>query len=89
MISIDEAWNIIEDINNEAHSCAWDSWIAADEMDDEEAEEQRDAASLEQREYFQEMFNNLDEQTQEDIIQHAKNDPDFRDQFECYYGELE
>ena len=85
MISIDEAWDIMEATNDEAHSDAWDLWIEADEADDESL---REDASDAQREYFIDIFNNLDEEIKQAIFHYARTDEQFKDQFECYYGEI-
>ena len=83
MISIDEAWDIMEATNDEAHSDAWDLWIEAD--DDECL---REDASDAQREYFVDIFDNLDEEIKQAIFHYARTDEQFKDQFECYYGEI-
>lgn len=86
MISIDEAWNIINSINDEAHGYAYAAWLEADEEDDEDL---REEASNEQREHFQDLFEQLRVEVQEDIMHYAKSDHDFREQFECFYGDIE
>ena len=35
MITKDEAWNLIADLNDEAHAETWDQWEAADGDDEE------------------------------------------------------
>jgi len=96
MLTKDEAHTIISDINEEAHSMAWDSWSEADEIgdsDDEEdwgrAEELREDASFEQAGYFRAEFNALP-QDQQDIIWHyAQTDEDFAEDFKTWYGQEE
>ena len=92
-ISRDEAYSIISNLNEEAHSMAWDSWVEADELgdsDDEEdwgrAEEIREEASAEQAGYFRADFNNLPQDQQDDIWQWAKKDEDFAEDFKAWYG---
>jgi hypothetical protein len=87
MKSIDDAWEIIESLNSEAHSMAWDKWILSDECEDgEEAEDLREEASIYQRELFDEMFNDLPKKEKALVLKFVKEDKDFRDQFECYGG---
>ena len=95
-ISKDEAYSIISNLNEEAHSMAWDSWVEADELgdsDDEEdwsrAEEIREEASAEQAGYFRSDFNNLPQDQQDDIWQWAKKDEDFAEDFKAWYGQEE
>ena len=92
----DEAYSIISNLNEEAHSAAWDSWVAADELgdsDDEEdwaaAEEMREEASYEQAGYFRASFNDLKQDQQDAIWKFAKEDPEWAEDFKCWYGDEE
>jgi len=94
MITKDEAYDIIQQINENAHQQAWDTWEEADnlmESDDEDdweaAEELRDQASTEQSNYFKEEFESLDEETQEAIMHYVDTDESFREEFVMWYGE--
>lgn len=94
MITLSEAYSIIQDINENAHSRAWDIWVQADELmesDDEAdwdiAEEIRDQASQNQAEYFREEFDSLDEETKDAILNYVETDESFKDEFITYYGE--
>lgn len=94
MKTLDEVQSIVEDLNEEAHNQAWDTWIHADELtesddeaDWETAEEVREQASDEQSAYFRESFWNLDDETTSSIIHWCKQDEDFKEQFSMYYGE--
>ena len=96
MISIDEAYNIIQSINENAHHRSWDSWAEADrlsESDEEEdwetAEELREDASLEQAAYFREEFNELDDETKEAILHYVDTDNSFKEEFAVWCGEGE
>ena len=96
MISIDEAYNIIQEINDNAHQRSWDTWEEADnlmESDDdadwETAEELREQASLEQASYFREEFDELDEETRDAILHYVDNDAAFKEEFSMWYGEDE
>jgi len=93
MISKEEAYDIINDLNEEAHSLAYDSWVEADklgESDDEEdwsrTEEMREEASYEQAGYFRADFQNLPQEQQDAIWKYAKNDEDFAEDFKAWYG---
>jgi hypothetical protein len=96
MKTIEEAWNIIESLNDDAHNQAWDTWIEADELmesDDESdwevAEDLREQASLEQAEYFRDSWYDLSEEDQEVVKHWLDHDEDFREQFSTYFGEEE
>jgi len=93
MMTKEEAHDIISDLNEQAHSMAWDSWVEADELgesDDEEdwgrAEEIREEASYEQAGYFRADFNNLPQDQQDAIWKYAKDDEDFAEDFKAWYG---
>ena len=96
MLTKEEAHTIISDINEEAHSMAYDSWSEADEIgdsDDEEdwgrAEEAREDASYEQAGYFRSEFNGLPQDQQDVIWHYAQEDEDFQEDFKTWYGEEE
>jgi hypothetical protein len=93
MKTLDEVWGLVESLNEEAHSMAWDSWTAADEMaeSDEEdsdvtAEQMREDASLEQAEYFRDEVWQLNEVDHGAIKHWLKTDESFREQFRDWYG---
>jgi len=93
MKTLDEVFDIIESLNDEAHSDAWDSWIAADEMaesDDDEsyekAESMREAASDEQAEYFRDGYYCLSEEDQKAIQHWLSKDETFQEQFRDWFG---
>ena len=96
MITKDEAYDIISDLNDDAHSATWDTWVEADELgdsDDEEdwtrAEEMRVDASYEQAGYFRASFHNLPQDQQDAIWKFAKEDPEWAEDFKCWYGDEE
>ena len=93
MKTLEEVWSLAESLNEEAHSDAWDSWIAADEMEESEededgtsAEQLREEASDEQAGYFRQGYWALSEQDQEAIEYWLKKDESFRDQFSTWFG---
>ncbi len=95
MKTLDEVKSLIENLNEEAHEGAWDSWVAADELenhgeDDDDlirAEEMREEASDEQAGYFRDGFDDLDESDRAAVIHWLGIDDDFKDQFKAYFGE--
>jgi len=93
MKTLDEVWALIESLNEEAHSDAWDSWIAADEMEDSDededgttAEQLREEASDEQAGYFRQGYWALDEEDQAAIEHWLKEDESFKDEFSSWFG---
>lgn len=87
MISRDEAYEIISDLNEEAHSATWDEWEAAEEIEDPaEAEEAREEASELQAYEFREAFQVLQPQQQEAILHYVKVDEDFAMEFNAWWG---
>ena len=88
MITKEEAYRIINGMNDDAHAYAYDEWVKADEMeDDEDAEDQRCKASELQQEFFIEMFDQLDPKTQNAIFHYRDTDESFKMDFEAWYGE--
>lgn len=93
MISRDEAYDIIQNLNEIAHQYSWDLWIEADELmesnsesDWEAAEDIREEASLEQSSSFREGFENLDDDTKTAILNYVDQDEDFKEDFVTWYG---
>lgn len=91
MKTLDEIWDLVESLNNEAHNDAWDSWVQADEAetsDDEDADPEylRELASDEQAEYFRNSVADLDPEDRAAIQHWIANDDTFSEQFRCYYG---
>jgi len=81
--------NIIEEMNETAHGVIYDSWLMADDAEEngeENAEELREEASEEQQEVFRSEYDDLSESDKESIRQWYMRDADFREQFETYYG---
>ena len=83
MKTLTETWDLIETMNGTAYDVVYDSWLIADQEDDEEL---REDASAEQQEYFRDEFADLSEDDKESIRQWYMRDKDFREQFETYYG---
>ena len=96
MKTLEEIFDLVDTLNEDAHSQAWDSWVQADELmesedeaDWEAAEDIREAASEEQAGYFRDMYYDLDETDQTAIKHWITEDEDFKEQFAVYFGESE
>ncbi len=92
MKTLEETFDIINNLNEDAHNDAFDTWIKADSLSDsdneedwDEAEAIREEASIEQSSYFRGYFYDLDE-TDQDAIRHWIQNDDFKDQFRDYFG---
>ena len=77
----DEVYDLICDLNEDAHNAAWDSWIAADEENDEEM---REEASEEQAGYFREMLEQHPGLLEE-AKHYAQQDDEFNMDWEAWY----
>jgi hypothetical protein len=96
MKTLDEAYAIIEALNEEAHSLAWDTWIEADELADSEdeddwdlAEDKREEASEEQAGYFRNEFASLTAEDRAAIEHWVKVDESFSEEFRDWFGRNE
>jgi hypothetical protein len=93
MKTINEAFELIEALNEEAHSMAWDTWIEADELQDSDEEDEwdlaegkREEASDEQAGYFRDEFDGLSTEDRRAIEHWLDTDKSFREQFRDWYG---
>jgi hypothetical protein len=97
MKTIENAWDIMEGLNNDAHDSAWDTWVEADRLADEgeedddwiRAEELREEASMEQAGYFRDNWSGLNSEDREVVEHWLKQDAEFRESFSMYFGEDE
>ncbi len=96
MKTLEEIFNLVENMNEEAHQGAWNTWILADELEESEdesdwevAEDKREEASLEQASYFREAYWLLDDEDREAINHWLKEDRGFLEQFIMWFGEEE
>lgn len=86
MKTLDEVYAIVDNINDDAHTKAFDTWMAADAEEDEDAaEELRNDASAEQSDHFRYLYWSLNEQDRRAIVYWIIKDPDFADQFKNWY----
>ena len=89
MMTLDECYELISALNEEAHGLAWDTWIEADRLEeegDDGAEDMRDQASMEQQIHFNDLVDSLDRETREAIFHYRRENDAFRDDFDCWYG---
>ena len=86
MKTLDEVYDIIQNINEQAHQAAWDDWISADnEEDDELAEELREEASNIQKSSFRELYWELPEEDRRAVIYWIIKNEDFAEEFKDWY----
>lgn len=78
----EEAYDIIETLNQTAYDYAYQQWIEAG--DDEEL---REEASVAQQGAFRELYDGLDVETRRAIHYYVRHDEDFAEDFNCWYGE--
>ena len=85
MMDRDQAIDIMETLNEQAHSDAWDEWTEAERLEaegeEEAAEHQRDCASEIQMDFFSDHFVNLDKPTRQAIARLALEDEDFYENY--------
>ena len=85
MIDRDQAIEIMETLNEQAHSDTWDEWAEADRLaaegDDEAAEHQQACASEIQSDNFSILFSDLDQATRRAIARLALADEDFYENY--------
>jgi hypothetical protein len=94
MLSKEKAYEIICDLNDEAHSATYEDWVAADEAEDEGedmdiVEEMRSDASYQQAHEFREAFQTLMPEDKEAVLYWVKHDEDFAEEFNAWWGEEE
>ena len=91
MLSRDEAYQLIVELNEDAHAATYDEWVEAEDMEEEDpdqAEEMREEASYNQAVEFREAFQStLTPEQQEAILHYTKVDEDFATEFNGWCGE--
>jgi hypothetical protein len=76
VISLEEAWNLLESLNDDANQKTRDLWDSANEQ----------AAIRQQSECFRNNFLNLDNDKQQAIRYWINKDDEFQDYFKCLSG---
>ena len=90
MLSRDEAYQLIVELNEDAYNLCYDDWVEADNMEDEDpdqAEDMREEASYNQALEFRGGFDMLTDEQKEAIIHYTKVDEDFAMEFNGWWGE--
>lgn len=86
MKTLEQVYDILESINDQAHGRAWDTWTSADaEEDDELAEELREEASAEQSDWFRNFYWQLSDEDRRAVVYWIIKDEDLADQFKTWY----
>ena len=91
MLSRDEAYQLIVELNEDAHAATYDEWVEAEDMEEEDpdqAEEMREEASYNQAVEFRNAFQStLTSEQQEAILHYTKVDEDFAMEFNGWWRE--
>ena len=94
MLKIDQAWQIINDLNEEAHREFYDLWEDADKLENNSqsekefsrSQEMKEEASSKQSKLFRILFAQLSSVQKLNILSCAKNDCSLKEQLEDWYG---
>jgi len=82
MITLNEAYEIIQSCNDNAYVSAYSVWLSSDEEEEGEQQElAREKASYIQAEYFREEYEVLSLEVREAIMYYCQTDKDFNEQF--------
>jgi hypothetical protein len=90
MLSRDETYQLIVELNEDAYNLCYEEWLDADMMEDEDpdqAEDMREEASYNQALEFRRGFDMLADEQKEAIIHYTKVDEDFAMEFNGWWGE--
>ena len=82
MISREEAWDLMEDLNSQAYDVCYDMWT--DAGDDEEQRE--NVGEHQQSEFLELIEEELTDEQWEAFQHYYKTDEDFKVQYEGYAG---
>ena len=78
----EEAYNLICELNEEAHMLTYNEWVEADDNEDLLEE-----ASIHQAEQFNDLYNNvISDKDREDIQYWIDNDESFKEEFNAWMG---
>jgi len=96
MKTLEEVYETIDILNEEAHQLAWDTWVIADQLEESEneedyskAEKMREEASDEQAFYFRDGYWDLNLEDQDAIKYWLEEDSGFREEFVNWFGKRE
>jgi hypothetical protein len=82
MVSREECWNLMEDLNGQAYDTVYELWTEAGE--DEELREQ--AGEAQQSEFLELIEEEVSDEQWEAFQHYYKTDEDFKIQYEGYAG---
>ena len=82
MISREECWNLMEELNSQAYDVCYDMWTDAGE--DEELREEAGAAQ--QSEFLDLIEDDLSDEQWQAFQHYYKTDEDFKIQYQSYAG---
>lgn len=82
MISREECWNLMEDLNSQAYDATYEMWTDAGE--DEELREE--AGEAQQSEFLELVEEEVSDEQWEAFQHYYKTDEDFKIQYEGYAG---
>jgi hypothetical protein len=77
IITLEEAWKILESLNDDANQCAKSIWESGNEKE----------AILKQSFYFRDIFLNLNNELRQLIVYWVEHDDEFQDYFKCLSGD--
>lgn len=82
----EELYNDIKNLNEQAYKYAYDIWLEADKLHSSEAEDLKQEASIIQSSFFRRLFDKLEENKKKLILDYAKADTDFADEFNGWFN---
>jgi hypothetical protein len=82
----EELYNDIKNLNEQAYKYAYDIWLEADKLHSSEAENLKEEASIIQGSFFRRLFDKLEENKKKLILDYAKADTDFADEFNGWFN---
>tara|TARA_Y100001970_G_C14002454_1_gene734112 strand:- start:581 stop:925 length:345 start_codon:yes stop_codon:yes gene_type:complete len=97
LLSREEAWELINSWNEDAHNEVWDLWDQASELEDnaetdeefDKVEELKEQASEEQQQVFTDIVSTASQKEKDSVWYYVKYDEDFQFEFEQWYGPVE
>ena len=82
----EELYNEVKNLNEQAYKFALDIWSETDKLDGSEAEDLKEEASIIQNSFFRRLFDQLEENKKELILNYSKTDLDFADEFNGWFN---
>ena len=79
-------YNEVKNLNEQAYKLALDIWAESDKLDGLEAEELKEEASIIQSTFFRRLFDKIEENKKEIILNYSKTDLNFADEFNGWFN---